>query len=126
MSIRAIWAVLAWLLVVDASTANAARRVALVIGNSSYTNVPTLPNPRNDAEDIAVALRNLGFDVVDGRDLDRRGMADAVRRFSRKLPGSDIALFFYAGHGVQIGGNNYLLPTDVRVETTSDVKLDTI
>src|SRR5215213_8819272 len=126
MGIRAIRAIMAGLLLVGASTANAANRVALVIGNSSYTSVPTLPNPRNDAEDITVALRHLGFDVVEGRDLDRRGMADAVRRFSRNLPGSDIALFFYAGHGVQIGGNNYLLPTDVRVETTSDVKLDTI
>jgi hypothetical protein len=126
MNVRAIWALLAWLLLVGASTANAATRVALVIGNSSYTSVPTLPNSRNDAEDIGAALRNLGFDVVEGRDLDRRGMADAVRRFARKLPGSDIALFFYAGHGVQIGGNNYLLPTDVRVETSSDVKLDTI
>jgi uncharacterized caspase-like protein len=126
MSVRAIWALLAWLLLVGASTANAATRVALVIGNSSYTSVPTLPNSRNDAEDIGAALRNLGFDVVEGRDLDRRGMADAVRRFARKLPGSDIALFFYAGHGVQIAGNNYLLPTDVRVETSSDVKLDTI
>ncbi|WP_048708245.1 caspase family protein [Microvirga massiliensis] len=126
MSVRALWAIMAGLLLAGASTANAANRVALVIGNSSYTSVPTLPNPRNDAEDIAVALRNLGFDVVEGRDLDRRGMADAVRRFSRNLPGSDIALFFYAGHGVQIGGNNYLLPTDVKVETTSDVKLDTI
>jgi hypothetical protein len=126
MGIRAIRAIMAWLLLVGASTANAANRVALVIGNSSYTSVPTLPNPHNDAEDITVALRHLGFDVVEGRDLDRRGMADAVRRFSRNLPGSDIALFFYAGHGVQIGGNNYLLPTDVRVETTSDVKLDTI
>ena len=126
MSIRALGAIMVWLLLMGASPASAANRVALVIGNSSYTSVPTLPNPRNDAEDIAAALRNLGFDVVEGRDLDRRGMADAVRRFVRNLPGSDIALFFYAGHGVQIGGDNYLLPTDVRAETTSDIKLDTI
>lgn len=126
MSIRAILAFTAWSLLMGASTANAAGRVALVIGNSSYASVSNLPNPRNDAEDIAVALRDLGFDVVDGRDLDRRGMADVVRRFLRILPGSEVALFFYAGHGVQAGGDNYMLPTDVRVETLSDVKFDAV
>jgi hypothetical protein len=115
-----------WSLLVGTSAAYAAKRVALVIGNSSYTNAPTLANPKNDAEDVSAALRDLGFDVVEGRDLDRREMADAVRRFSRKLPGSEVALFFYAGHGVQVSGNNYLLPTDVTVETSSDIKLGTI
>jgi len=126
MSIRATLAFTAWSLLLGMPTADAANRVALVIGNSSYASVSNLPNPRNDAEDIAVALRDLGFDVVDGRDLDRRGMADVVRRFLRILPGSEVALFFYAGHGVQVGGDNYMLPTDVRVETLSDVKFDAV
>jgi Caspase domain len=83
-------------------------------------------NPPNDAADIARALRKLGFDVVEGRDLDRPGMDNAIRQFSRKLDGADIALFFYAGHGLQVNGKNYLVPIDAKLERPGDLTLDAV
>ena len=102
------------------------RRVALVIGNGKYQFAAPLPNPPNDAADIAQALRKLGFDVVEGRDLDRPGMDNAIRQFSRKLDGADIALFFYAGHGLQVNGKNYLVPIDAKLERPGDLALDAV
>jgi tetratricopeptide (TPR) repeat protein len=102
------------------------RRVALVIGNGKYQFAAPLPNPPNDAADIAHALRKLGFDVVEGRDLDRPGMDNAIRQFSRKLDGADIALFFYAGHGLQVNGKNYLVPIDAKLERPGDLMLDAV
>jgi tetratricopeptide (TPR) repeat protein len=102
------------------------RRVALVIGNSAYRFASPLPNPKNDASDIAQTLRRLGFDVVEGRDLDRPGMDNVLRQFARKLDGADLALFFYAGHGLQVAGKNYLVPIDARLERPGDLALDTV
>jgi tetratricopeptide (TPR) repeat protein len=103
------------------------RRVALVIGNSKYRYANPLPNPANDAADISQVLRKLGFDVIEGRDLDRRGMEDRIRAFGRKLEaGADLALLFYAGHGMQVGGRNYLIPVDAKLERSGDLTLDTI
>jgi Tfp pilus assembly protein PilF len=107
-------------------TVPADRRVALVIGNSRYQHAVQLPNPSNDAADIAQALRKLRFDVIEGRDLDRRAMEDKIRAFGRKLEGADLALLFYAGHGMQVGGKNYLVPVDAKLERTGDLSLDTI
>jgi tetratricopeptide (TPR) repeat protein len=102
-------------------------RVALVIGNSKYLYANQLPNPANDAADIAKILRRLGFDVIEGLDLDRRGMEDRIRAFGRKLEaGADLALLFYAGHGMQVGGRNYLIPVDAKLERSGDLTLDTI
>jgi uncharacterized membrane protein YgcG len=101
-------------------------RVALVIGNGKYQSVAALPNPSNDAADVSEALRKLGFDVVEGRDLDKRGMEDKVREFGRKLDRASLALFFYAGHGLQVGGKNYLVPTDAKLERPGDLSFDTI
>jgi uncharacterized caspase-like protein len=72
------------------------------------------------------ALRKLGFDVVEGRDLDRRGIDDAIRQFGRKLDGAEIALFFYAGHGLQVNGRNYLVPVDAKLERPGDLALDAV
>ena len=102
------------------------RRVALVIGNAKYQHAVQLPNPSNDAADIAQALRKLRFDVVEGRDLDRHAMEDKIREFGRKVEGADLALLFYAGHGMQVGGKNYLVPVDAKLERTGDLSLDTI
>ena len=103
------------------------RRVALVIGNSKYRYANPLPNPANDAADISQVLRKLGFDVIEGRDLDRRGMEDRICAFGRKLEaGADLALLFYAGHGMQVGGRNYLIPVDAKLERSGDLTLDTI
>ena len=101
-------------------------RVALVIGNSDYRFAAKLINPANDAVDMAQALRRLGFDVVEGHDLDRAGMENGVREFGRKLDGADLALFFYAGHGMQVNGKNYLIPIDAKLERPGDLNLDTV
>jgi tetratricopeptide (TPR) repeat protein len=111
---------------VTALPTDSRRRVALVIGNGKYQFATPLPNPPNDASDIANALRKLGFDVVEGRDLDRPGMDNAIRQFSRKLDGADIALFFYAGHGLQVNGKNYLVPVDAKLERPGDLALDAV
>ena len=102
--------------------ADAGRRVALVIGNSNYVNFPKIPNPRNDAEDLAAALRNLGFDVLLGTDLKRTDMEDIFIRFAKKARESDTALVFYAGHGLQHQGINYLAPIDANIEDETDLR----
>ncbi len=88
--------------------------MALVLGNSKYQAVPVLDNPSNDAADLAQALRGVGFEVIEQRDATREAMAKAVRDFSERLRGADVALFFYAGHGLQMNGENYLLPVDAK------------
>lgn len=111
--------------------AHAQGRVALVIGNAAYANAPPLRNSRNDADDMSEQLRRLGFEVVDGRDLDSRGMRVALARFAQKLKGTEAALFYYSGHGLQIDGQNYLVPIDAQVDADSImtfelVKLDDV
>jgi uncharacterized caspase-like protein len=71
-------------------------------------------------------LSKLGFDVVEGRDLDKRGMEDKIREFGGKLERADLALFFYAGHGMQVAGRNYLIPIEAKLERPGDLSLDTI
>lgn len=102
------------------------RRVALVVGNGGYRYAPGLSNPTNDATDFAQTLRKLGFEVVEGTNLDRHGMDDAIRQFGRKLDGAELALFFYAGHGLQVGGKNYLVPVDAKLERSADLMLDAV
>jgi uncharacterized caspase-like protein len=111
---------------VNSSPADAGVRLALVLGNAKYEAVPALDNPSNDAADLAQALRRVGFEVIEQRDANREAMAKAVRDFSQRLRGADVALFFYAGHGLQMNGENYLLPVDARIETAADVRFNTI
>ena len=101
-------------------------RLALVLGNAKYEAVPALDNPSNDAADLAQALRGVGFEVIEQRDATRESMAKAVRDFSARLRGADVALFFYAGHGLQMNGENYLLPVDARIDSVADVRFNTI
>ena len=96
-----------------ATPALAEKRVAIVIGNDKYANLPTLQKAVNDAESVGDALAKLGFDVVRGRDLGRQGMVDKIAEFTAKIAPGDIAVFFYAGHGVGINNVNYLVPVDV-------------
>src|SRR4051794_13666132 len=101
--IRGAAGILALLAVVlTAAPAAAEKRVALVIGNAAYRNTVTLKNPVNDAGDLARSLGDLGFEVVLGTDLDFQGMRRSLSQFSTKIQGADLALFFYAGHGVQV------------------------
>jgi len=96
----------------SAQLAAAASRVALVVGNRAYPGDLALRNPVNDARLMAETLRGLGFEVVEGLDLRRAQMEQAFDRFKQKLRPGGVALFFYAGHGVQLGGRNYLIPVD--------------
>jgi uncharacterized caspase-like protein len=94
-------------------------RVALVIGNSAYKHAATLDNPRNDAADMAAALRKLNFKVIDGVDLDKAAFDRKVAEFAGALRGASVGLFFYAGHGLQVGGQNYLVPVDAQADTAA-------
>jgi hypothetical protein len=109
-----------------ATQAIAERRVALVVGNSQYAYTSTLPNPRNDAEDIASALGEVGFEVTVGYDLDQVKFAVTVAQFARALEDADVGLFFYAGHGLQIDGKNYLVSTQAKLENTFLVSSETM
>lgn len=106
---------------------NLGRRVALVVGNTDYKHTDTLTNPRNDAIELAASLRRLGFqEVIEGVDLDVGSLAGKVRDFSRALKGADLAFFFYAGHGLQVNGLNYMMPVDARLAEETDVYSETI
>ncbi|WP_426443019.1 caspase family protein [Bradyrhizobium genosp. P] len=106
-----------------ATAAQAEKRVAFVVGNGAYKNVTPLPNPTMDAKAMAGALRNVGFDVVEGTNLTRDKMTEKLLDFGKKAQGADIAVFYYAGHGIAIGGTNYLLPIDADIKSEMDVKL---
>ncbi|HYH17244.1 MAG TPA: SUMF1/EgtB/PvdO family nonheme iron enzyme [Azospirillum sp.] len=97
------------------------KRIALVIGISAYRNAPELVNPRNDAHAIAEVLRKLNFAVEEKQDLDIRGFADALRQFGINASQADVAVLYYAGHGIQVGGINYLIPSDARLERERDL-----
>jgi uncharacterized caspase-like protein len=101
-------------------------RTALVIGNSAYQR-GALPNPVNDAGDMAAALRNAGFDVILKTDANREGMKDAIRRFGDSLKArGGVGMFFYAGHGVQSHGENFLLPVEQSIASESDLKAQAV
>jgi hypothetical protein len=107
--------------------AHAERRIALVIGNGAYEHVIKLPNPANDAQAIADLLRGSGFEVIGGNNLRRDEMVRRVAQFSESVAsGADAAVVFYAGHGVQISGKNYLIPTDADLRSAFDVKANAI
>jgi hypothetical protein len=105
------------LLLLSPLTARAEKRVALVIGNDRYVTLPVLQKAANDAAAVGDTLAKLGFEVVRGRDLGRQAMIDKIAEFTSKLEAGDTAMFFYAGHGVAIGGVNYLVPTDTPAAT---------
>ena len=105
-------------------TAPEPRRIALVVGNSNYRNVATLVNPSNDARLVARSLKKLGFTLIGGReqnDLDKQSFDRVIERFGDQIRGADVALFYYAGHGVQVRGSNYLVPIDANPTRESDV-----
>jgi len=109
-----------------AALASAEKRVALVVGNGRYEHAPVLINPRNDASDMAAALRSIGFEVFQGFDLTKAAMDEKVREFARASTDANIVLFFYAGHGMQVDGVNYLLPTDAQLLDSSSLDFETI
>ncbi len=104
----------------------AAKRVALVIGNSNLQSTSPLTNPLNDAADVAAALKRLGFTVIEGRDLDKLRMDQTIRQFARDLAGADVGVMFYAGHGLQVDGQNFLVPIDAKLEDAAGLEFETV
>jgi hypothetical protein len=103
-------------------TSRAETRVALVIGNGAYLNVPRLPNPSNDAADVAAALRRSGFDAILAVNLDRAAMDEATIKFAKAARTADVAMFYYSGHALQFGGVNYLAPVDADLQDEADLR----
>jgi len=114
-------ALTAFIILGGAFDALASDRVALVIGNGAYKTSP-LKNPANDARDMAAALKGMGFDVTAITDATLQQMENAVREFGAKLRNGGVGLFYYAGHGMQVAGENYLIPVDTKIEGEADVK----
>ncbi len=107
-----------------ATAANAqGKRIALVIGNGSYqhADLPKLTNPTNDATDMAKALRGFGFEVIERKNQTHEGMNQAIAEFGSKIGGSEAALFYYAGHGIQVKNQNYLMPVNARIDSESAI-----
>ena len=111
------------LLVVPAA---AEKRVALIVGNSAYVHAAALPIPVNDAGDMAKALTEVGFEVILGLDLSKQALDGKVRDFARAIDKADVALFFYAGHGLQASGRNYLMPVDARLQSERDLDFEAV
>ena len=109
-----------------ATAASAAERVALIIGNGAYLQAGKLKNPANDAQAIAASLERLGFKVVLGIDQSLAQMRQSLYEFAQIADGAELALFYYAGHGVQVDGKNYLLPTDAKLTREIDLDFATI
>ena len=107
------------------SSSEATKKVALVIGNKDYKDVP-LRNPVNDAQDISNVLQGLGFAVQTKIDVNHRQMDEAVKEFVQKIQNGDVALFYFSGHGTQVKGENYLLPVGGSIESESDVYYDAV
>lgn len=106
--------------------APAQKRVALVIGNSAYRFTRRLENPRNDALDIGAVLQRLGFHVIEGFDLDKPALDAKIREFTLFLRGADVGVFFYAGHGLHVAGQNYLVPIDAQLTSATALDLELV
>src|SRR4051812_36057466 len=124
---RRVWLAVLTILAL-AAPALAEPRVALVIGNSKYGgDLPKLTNPANDAELMAATLKKLGFEVVKVQDADLNQMKRAISDFGTKLTnagGTAVGLFYYAGHGIQVAGNNYLIPLKANIQKAADADLE--
>jgi len=117
-----ILAALAWSCC--SAPAFAEKRIALVVGNSAYQNITRLDNPKNDALLMADTLGGLGFTMIGGgaqTDLDKAALDIAIQNFGRQIQGADVTLFYYAGHGVQVSGSNYLVPVNANPTREADV-----
>lgn len=116
------------LLILASSTATsqalAGRKVALVIGNSTYRHLVALTNPRNDAEDVSVALRDIGFEVMTRMDIEKTGLRSMLKDFARLVDGAETTVVFYAGHALQYRGKTYMVPIDSALDDEAAVKFD--
>lgn len=126
LSLALILALILALTLTASLAAAAPGKVALVIGNASYTHVTRLQNPANDARDIAGALTRLGFDVTLGDDLEYNQMRIAIRDFAEKAQAADMVVVYFAGHGIEIDNTNYLIPVNARLRSDRDVEFEAI
>ena len=101
------------------------KRLALVIGNGSYRDAP-LKNPVSDARALSTKLRALGFEVMSGENLGQREMTRLIARFGERLAGHDVGMFFFAGHGIQVKGKNYLIPVDAQIGSENSVRAEAV
>ena len=109
------------------SAAPAGRRVALIIGNSAYQSVPELTNPQHDADAVAKILRAIGFETVTlTNDATHQMLIDAMRTFADAAEQADWAVVYYAGHGMEVNGVNYLIPVDAKLATDRDVEFEAV
>ncbi len=111
---------------VQAALAEVEKRVALVIGNSAYKSVVPLENPVTDAKAVSAALKRLGFEVIEGYDLGTLEMRNTLAQFSSALPESKAAMVYYAGHGVSVEDENFLIPTDLTLHSQTDLDLNAV
>ncbi|NOJ42685.1 caspase family protein [Bradyrhizobium australiense] len=121
--ITALVATSIWLLIQPASAEN---RIALVIGNGSYEKVPELPNPPRDAADIGRALERLGFKVMQTKNASAHEMRKAIVDFGRAAEGAEMAVVFYAGHGMEVGGENWLIPINAELRSDADIESEAV
>ena len=126
MAVLRILFAIAALSLLPLGSALAEKRVALVVGNLAYVNAPALANPAHDAQDMAAALKDLGFTVVLGLDLDKAGFDKTLKEFSKQLEDADTGLLFYAGHGLQVAGQKYLVPTDAKLAKERDLDFEAV
>jgi hypothetical protein len=127
MRLLAAFVIAVMLTCVGIAPSHAEKRVALVIGNSTYAKVPALPNPANDATAFGTLLKSLGFDVVETKtNLDLASMRRVLRDFTSAVRDADIVVVFYAGHGIEMNGTNYLIPVDAMLERDIDVEDETV
>jgi Caspase domain len=113
-------------MVAGVQSADAQSRVALVIGNGAYHHASKLTNPRNDAADLGQVLRKYGFHVLEGFDLGKPATESKLREFARALAAKEVGLFFYAGHGLQVSGKNYLVPVDAKLDDSSGLDFELV
>src|SRR6202521_1406693 len=122
IAIRVICGLILWLFSL-VGAAGAEKRIALVIGNSNYEHEAKLPNPINDATTVADLLKNAGFDIVDARfNLANADFKRAIRQFTYQARDADMAVVYFAGHGIEVGGTNYLIPVDAKLATDVDTE----
>jgi hypothetical protein len=124
--VKRLLVLVALVMTLAVSPALAAKRVALVIGNNDYATLPNRNNAKKDAESMAAKLRGLGFDVILKTNAGSRTIGRALADFENRLAKADVALVFYAGHGIQANGKNHLIPSDANIEVEEDLRFESV
>jgi len=113
-------------IIITPETVTNEKRLALIVGNADYQFGGILSNPENDARSMSIALKSIGFDVMEYTNSNQKEMKKAVDEFGEKLKLYEVGLFFYAGHGIQVKGSNYLVPVDANLNSENDVEYDCV